>query len=87
MPSCSSLLRGDPETIRPPGLPRFHTLSDGDQTMEKFTVSRNDEIYEAFAGITRAAGGTPVCTCRESMCRSRRPFSRSVVRRSGDPGG
>ncbi|MCY3759896.1 MAG: hypothetical protein OXH50_01485 [Gemmatimonadetes bacterium] len=55
--------------------------------MEKFTVSRNDEIYEAFAGITRAAGGTPVCTCRESMCRSRRPFSRSVVRRSGDPGG
>ena len=54
--------------------------------MEKFTVCRNDDIYEAFADIARAADGTLVCTCRESMCHNQRPFSRVVVRRSGDGG-
>ena len=54
--------------------------------MQKITVSRNDDIYEAFADIARAADGTLVCTYRESMCHSQRPFSRVVVRRSGDRG-
>ncbi len=54
--------------------------------MQKITVSRNDDIYEAFADVARAADGTLVCTYRESMCHSQRPFSRVVVRRSGDRG-
>ena len=54
--------------------------------MQKITVSRNDDIYEAFADIARAADGTLVCTYRESMCHSQRPFSRVIVRRSVDQG-
>ena len=54
--------------------------------MQRITVSRNDDIYEAFADIAKAADGTLVCTYRESMCHSQRPFSRVIVRRSGDAG-
>ena len=54
--------------------------------MEKITVSRNDDVYEAFADIAKATDGTLVCTYRESMFHSSRPFSRIVVRRSGDHG-
>ena len=54
--------------------------------MQKITVSRNDDLYEAFADIAQAADGTLVCTYRESMCHSYRPFSRIVVRRSFDRG-
>ena len=54
--------------------------------MQRITVSRNDNLYEAFADIAKAADGTLVCTYRESMCHSQRPFSRVIVRRSGDQG-
>ncbi len=54
--------------------------------MQTITVSRNDEIYEAFADVARAADGTLVCTYRESMGHSSRPFSRVIVRRSFDRG-
>ena len=54
--------------------------------MQKITVSRNDDLYEAFTDIAQAADGTLVCTYRESMCHSYRPFSRVVVRRSFDRG-
>lgn len=54
--------------------------------MQRITVSRNDDVYEAFADIAKAADGTLVCTYRESMCHSQRPFSRIIVRRSVDRG-
>ena len=54
--------------------------------MQTITVSRNDEIYEAFADVAQAADGTLVCTYRESMGHSSRPFSRVIVRRSFDRG-
>ena len=54
--------------------------------MQKITVSRTDDLYEAFADIAKAADGTLVCTYRESMCHSQQPFSRIVVRRSVDQG-
>ena len=54
--------------------------------MQKITVTRNDNLYEAFADIAQAADGTLVCTYRESMCHSYRPFSRIVIRRSFDRG-
>ena len=46
----------------------------------------DDEIYEAFADVAQAADGTLVCTYRESMGHSSRPFSRVIVRRSFDRG-
>ena len=54
--------------------------------MQILTVARNDEIYEAFADVAQAADGTLVCTYRESMGHSSRPFSRVIVRRSVDRG-
>ena len=54
--------------------------------MQMITVSRNDEIYEAFADVAQAVDGTLVCTYRESMGHSSRPFSRIIVRRSFDRG-
>ncbi|MBT4503757.1 MAG: exo-alpha-sialidase [Gemmatimonadetes bacterium] len=54
--------------------------------MQTLTVSRNDEIYEAFADVAQAVDGTLVCTYRESMGHSSRPFSRIIVRRSFDRG-
>ena len=54
--------------------------------MQTITVSRNDEIYEAFADIAQAPDGVLVCTYRESMCHSSRPWSRVIVRRSFDRG-
>ena len=54
--------------------------------MQRITVSRDDEVYEAFADIARAGDGTLVCTYRESLCHGPWPFSRVVVRRSVDDG-
>ena len=54
--------------------------------MQMITVSRNDEIYEAFADVAQAVDGTLICTYRESMGHSSRPFSRVIVRRSFDRG-
>ncbi|MDP6779012.1 MAG: sialidase family protein [Candidatus Latescibacteria bacterium] len=54
--------------------------------MQMITVSRDDNIYEAFADIAQVPDGTLVCTYRESMCHSPRPWSRVIVRRSVDRG-
>ena len=54
--------------------------------MQKITVSRNNEVYEAFADIAQAADSTLVCTYRESLCHGAVPFSRVMVRRSHDGG-
>ena len=54
--------------------------------MQKLVVSRNDDLYEGFADIATAADGTLVCTYRESLRHGPQPFSRVVVRRSGDGG-
>ena len=54
--------------------------------MQRITVSRNDDIYEAFADVAQATDGTLVCTYRESMCHSSRPWSKVIVRRSHDRG-
>ena len=55
-------------------------------TMQKITVSRNDDFYEAFADVAQAADGTLVCTYRESMCHLSLPWSKVIVRRSFDLG-
>ena len=54
--------------------------------MQTITVSRNDDLYEAFADVATAADGTLVCTYRESLCHAAYPFSRIIVRRSRDGG-
>ena len=54
--------------------------------MIRLTVSRNDNVYECFPDIARAADGTLVCVYRESMMHAAYPFSRLVVRRSPDGG-
>ncbi|MBM3801082.1 MAG: exo-alpha-sialidase [Acidimicrobiia bacterium] len=54
--------------------------------IEKFTVSRDDALYEAFADIAQAPGQTLVITYRESLMHAPYPFSRVVVRRSLDGG-
>ena len=52
--------------------------------MIKTTISRHDHIYECFPDIARAADGTLVCIYRECMGHGPFPFSRLVIRRSGD---
>ncbi len=54
--------------------------------MHKLTVSRDDDVYEAFADVARAPDGALVCTYRESMAHAPWPFSRVIVRRSEDGG-
>ena len=54
--------------------------------MQKLTVSRDDEVYEAFADIARTPDGILICTYRESMAHGPWPFSRIVVRHSEDGG-
>jgi hypothetical protein len=54
--------------------------------MHKIVVSRDDNVYEAFADIARVPDGTLVCTYRESMAHAPWPFSRVIVRRSEDGG-
>lgn len=54
--------------------------------MQKISISRDEDLYQAFADIATAADGTLVCTYRESLCHGPIPFSRVVVRRSRDGG-
>ena len=54
--------------------------------MQTITVSRDDNVYEAFADIAQTTDGTLVCTYRESICHSSRPWSKVIVRRSFDRG-
>ena len=54
--------------------------------MERITISRDDDLYEAFADIAQTPDGILVVTYRESLRHGPQPFSRVVVRRSHDEG-
>ena len=54
--------------------------------MVKIVVSRDDDLYEAFADIAQTPTGVLVCTYREAMAHAPWPFSRIVIRRSTDGG-
>ena len=61
--------------------------------MEKFTISRNDDFYEAFADVVKTKSGVLICTYREALTHSpvhgingSPGFCRIIVRRSLDGG-
>ena len=60
--------------------------------MEKFTISRDDAVYEAFADVVKTANGVLICTYRESEAHYLQAgddfpgIARVVVRRSLDGG-
>lgn len=60
--------------------------------MEKFTISRDESTYQAFADVVKTPSGVLICTYRECLAHSMctgiefHGFSRIVVRRSLDGG-
>ena len=61
--------------------------------MHKFTISRDDSVYECFADVAKTTGGVLICTYRESNGHSMTHggegnpgFCHIVVRRSLDGG-
>ena len=60
--------------------------------MEKFTISRDDTVYEAFADVVKTTSGVLVCTYRESNAHYLQcgdnfsGFARIAIRRSLDGG-
>ena len=48
--------------------------------MERITISRDDDLYEAFADIAQTPDGMLAVTYRESLRHGPQPFSRVVVR-------
>ena len=54
--------------------------------MQKFTISRIDEIHESFADVALAANGHLVCTYKEQDGHGAGPYSRVIVRISVDGG-
>ncbi len=54
--------------------------------MQKIVVSRDDNIYKAFADVAQGPKGELVVTYRESMAHAPWPFSRLCVQRSLDGG-
>lgn len=54
--------------------------------IEKFTIARDDSIYECFPSVTRCANGRIVLTYRESDGHVPKEFCRLVVRVSDDDG-
>ena len=44
--------------------------------MERITISRDDDLYEAFADIAQTPDGILVVTYRESLRHGPQPFSR-----------
>ena len=61
--------------------------------MEKFTISRNDDFYEAFADVVKTKNGVIICTYREALTHSpvhgmdgSAGYCRIIVRRSLDGG-
>ena len=64
----------------------MHYLKSERQLCRRSLYRAMTRIYEAFADVAQAADGTLVCTYRESMGHSSRPFSRIIVRRSFDRG-
>lgn len=61
--------------------------------MEKFTISRNDDIYEAFPDVVKTDSGILICTYREAITHSpvhgingNQGYCRIIIRRSLDGG-
>lgn len=54
--------------------------------IRKFTVSRDDSIYEAFPDVARAADGRLVCVFAECTHHGNRDWTRLVVTDSTDRG-
>ncbi|MCL6518479.1 MAG: glycoside hydrolase [Armatimonadetes bacterium] len=55
-------------------------------TIEKFTISRDDSLYECFPSLARCNNGRIILTYRESDSHVARDFCRLVVRISDDNG-
>jgi len=56
------------------------------QCVEKFTISRDDSVYECFPSLTRCRNGRLILTYRESDSHAAKEFCRLVVRTSDDDG-
>lgn len=54
--------------------------------VEKFTISRDDSVYECFPSLARCRNGRLVLTYRESDSHAAKEFCRLVVRFSDDNG-
>ena len=54
--------------------------------IEKFTIARNDDIYECFPYICRSRTGRIILTYRESNGHVASEFCRLIVRVSDDAG-
>ena len=62
------------------------TTASGAQTIEKFTVTRNDEFHESWPDLVIAANGDFVLTYQESESHGGGPVSTIVTRVSTDQG-
>lgn len=54
--------------------------------IEKFTISRNDEVYECFPSLTRLRNGRIVLVYRESDTHPSKNFTRIIIKTSDDDG-
>src|ERR1035437_5322191 len=54
--------------------------------IEKFTISRDDSVYECFPSLTKLDGGRIVLVYRESDGHKVKAFCRLIVRTSDDGG-
>ena len=54
--------------------------------MQKFTVSRDDTIYEAFPDVTLTPSGTLVCVFAECTHHGDRSYTRVMLATSTDRG-
>ena len=53
-------------------------------SIEKFTICRNDEVYECFPHLCRTRSGRILLTYRESNGHVASEYCRLIVRRSDD---
>jgi len=54
--------------------------------IQRFTISRDDSIYECFPGLTRCRNGRLILVYRESDSHVAREYARIIVRTSDDEG-
>ena len=54
--------------------------------IEKFSISRNDDVYECFPSMTRLANGRVIITYRESDGHIAKLYTRVILRTSDDDG-
>lgn len=60
--------------------------ADAGQSIEKFTISRNDAEYECFPALTRLKSGRVILTYRESDSHPGKEYTRIIIRTSDDDG-